>query len=94
MQELIVAVAVAGAAAFLLKRYVPRALSGAVLRSAVRLASRSGHANLADRLERASTNLQRASACGGCSGCGSKDKPDSQGRHGISVEALRRSAKR
>lgn len=92
MQELIVIVAVAGAAGFLAVRYTPKALVAAAGHAIVRMARRGGHAALAARMEKALEGMKGASACGGCSGCSTEDAP--QKRNSISVEALRRTARR
>ena len=90
MQELIVALIVACAAGFLTVRYVPKAILGAAGNAVVRKARNAGWTGLASRVEKALQGM-RGSACGGCSGCESDDKLP---RNSITVEALRRTARR
>lgn len=92
MQELIVFVAVGAAACFLAVRYTPKALVAAAGQAIARFARRGGYAALAARMEKVLDGMKGASACGGCSGCSSEDAP--QSRNSISVEALRRTARR
>jgi len=94
MQELIVSVAVGGAACFLAVRYTPKALVASAGMALVRMVQRGGHAALAARLEKTVERMKGASSCGGCSGCKTSDAPRTQSRHSISVDALRRTAKR
>lgn len=94
MQELIVFVTVSGATCFLAVRFTPKALVGAVGNAFVRMAQRGGHVTLAARLEKALERMKVTSACGGCSGCKTEAAPRGQSRHSISVDALRRTAKR
>jgi hypothetical protein len=94
MQELIVFVAVGGAACFLAARYTPKTVVAAAGRALASKARQGGHASLALRLEKAMQRVEGASSCGGCSGCKTTDAPRAQNRHSISVDALRRTAKR
>lgn len=94
MQELIVFGAVSAAACFLAVRYTPKALVAAAGMAIVRTAQRRGHAVLAARLKKTMERNKGASSCGGCSGCKTSEAPRAQSRHGISVDALRRTAKR
>lgn len=94
MQELIVSVAVFGAACFLAVRFTPKALVGAAGSAFVQMARRGGHAAFAARLEKVLERMKGASACGGCSGFKTEEAARGKSRHSISVDALRRTAKR
>ena len=94
MQELIVIVAVTGAAAFLTVRYTPKALVSAAGSRIVQMARQCGWSAVAGRMEKALDGMKQASACGGCSGCSTEDARRGGNRNSISVDALRRTARR
>lgn len=88
MQEFIVGLVVACAACNVLWRYTPAGVRRKLRGVIVQLLRQVGQ----DRMEKRFAKDERSGACGGCSGC-STQHPE-QAKFSISVDALRRTAKR
>ena len=89
MQEWIVGVIVLCATCNILWRYAPAVARRKARALAARALRQCGLTRLANRL----TQEPAAGACGGCSSC-SSDQPQGQTNSSISVDALRRTARR
>lgn len=90
MQEAFVAVMVAWAAFAVAARYAPRALRQRARSTLVRILGRLG----CDISRFASDARRSSGSCGGCSGCDGKAHGGSAGTRNVSVDALRRTARR
>ena len=94
MQELIVAVIVIYAAGAVLLRYLPKRIRVHARTALAQLFRRLGWNRAASRLEQVSPAASCAHGCGSCGGCGSGDDARSADRSAISLQALRRAARR
>jgi hypothetical protein len=95
MQNAIVALIVVYAAWTVAKRYAPKSLRAWARFTAAAAARRAGFARFADKLQTVSpaSSSSCGDGCGTCGGCSLATSATSDlkaGRHGISVEQLRR----
>lgn len=76
MQEWFVAIIVASAVWFVLKRYMPKAIKHTARMQIASIAQSLGWSTLAARFEPAAQTASTCSdGCGSCGGCGSTDLP-------------------
>lgn len=95
MQELIVAVVVACACWFTLRRYLPLPIRSAIAQHTANLFMRLGWIVLATRLRESTMNTSAAKACGGCSGCSQGSPSQSpQAKGTITPDALKNTIRR
>lgn len=95
MQEIIVALIVLSAAVTLLRRYLPAPARRVVAITLARHARQMGLARLSSRLEHEKLAASPCDdGCGSCGGCGSNSPQAVQARSSISVDALRKTARK
>jgi hypothetical protein len=96
MQEFIVALIVLTAAIALLRRYLPASARSVVAITLARHARQWGMERLSTRLERINIAVAPScdDGCGSCGGCGSVSPQAVQARSSISVDALRKTARK
>lgn len=95
MQELVVGLIVAIAAAVVLQRYAPKSLKRIVRGGSVRLAQRLGWPGIASRLGReAEAGASCGDGCGSCGSCGTSTSSKGEQSHSISIESLKKTLHR